>query len=96
MFGFLPHDEAKRLLAEGALVVDVRTQAEWDEGHGPESILLPLDQLQARVTELPKDKALLMVCRSGARSGQAAGWLRQQGFEAHNLGPWQNNPRSTG
>lgn len=91
MFGFIPEEEARTLLDRGALVIDVRTQPEWDEGHGP-SLFLPLDQLQARLGELPPDKPLLLVCRSGARSGQAAGWLRAQGFEAHNLGPWQRNP----
>lgn len=92
MFGFIPVEEAQALIdGKGAVVVDVRTQPEWDEGHGP-SLLLPLDQLMDRVGELPKDKPLLMVCRSGGRSAQAAAWLRGQGFEAHNLGPWQRSP----
>lgn len=96
MNGFVDQEEAKRLLAEGALVVDVRTLPEWNEGHGPEALLLPLDQLEARVSELPKDRTLLMVCRSGARSGHAAAWLRHQGFDARNLGPWQCDPRCSG
>ncbi len=95
MSGFIPVEEAQALLDQGALVVDVRTLPEWNEGHGP-SLFLPLDQLEARLHELPKDKVLLMVCRSGARSGQAAAWLRSLGYEAHNLGPWQRNPRVSG
>lgn len=91
MSGFIPVDEAKALIEQGALVVDVRTLPEWEEGHGP-SLFLPLDQLASRVDELPKDKVLLMVCRSGARSAQAAMWLCNQGFKAHNLGPWQRSP----
>jgi rhodanese-related sulfurtransferase len=92
MFGFIPVEEAKALIEEkGAVVVDVRSQPEWDAGHGP-SLFLPLDQLEARLAELPKDKPLLMVCRSGARSAQAAAWLRGQGYEAHNLGPWERSP----
>ena len=94
MFGFIPVEEAKALIDEGALVVDVRTQPEWDLGHGP-SLFLPLDQLMDRVGELPKDKALLMVCKSGGRSAQAAMWLRSQGYEAHNLGLWQRSPLVT-
>ena len=94
MHGFIPVEEAQALLGQGALVIDVRTQPEWDEGHGP-SLFLPLDQLQARLGELPQDKPLLLVCRSGARSGQAAGWLRSQGYDAHNLGPWQRSPLVT-
>lgn len=93
MSGFLDQSEALKLLDQGALLVDVRTQGEWDEGHGPDSILLPLDQLAARIGELPKDQPILLCCRSGARSGQAAGWLSQQGYQAYNLGPWQRNPR---
>jgi phage shock protein E len=91
MNGFIPVEEAKALLDQGAVVVDVRTLPEWNEGHGP-SLFLPLDQLEARLHELPKDKVLLMVCRSGARSGNAAAWLRAQGYQAHNLGPWQRSP----
>jgi rhodanese-related sulfurtransferase len=91
MSGFIPVDEAKALIDQGALVVDVRSRPEWDEGHGP-SLFLPLDQLVDRAAELPRDKPLLLVCRSGARSGQAAAWLRSHGFEAHNLGPWQRSP----
>lgn len=93
MFGFVEQAEAGHMIEGGALVVDVRTQAEWDEGHGPDARLIPLDQLAARVGELPKDRVLLMCCRSGARSAQAAGWLRQLGYDAHNLGPWQRDPR---
>jgi len=93
MAGFIDQDEARKMMEGGALLVDVRTLPEWDEGHGPDSILIPLDQLEARVAELPKDKPILLCCRSGARSGNASGWLKQQGYEAYNLGPWQNNPR---
>ena len=93
MAGFLDQAQASRMMDQGAWVVDVRTQTECDQGHGPDSILLPLDQLEARLGELPRDKPILLCCRSGARSGTAAGWLDQQGFEAYNLGPWQRNPR---
>lgn len=91
MNGFIPVEEAQAFLEQGAVVVDVRTLPEWNEGHGP-SLFLPLDQLEARLHELPKDKVLLMVCRSGARSGNAAAWLRAQGYQAYNLGPWQRSP----
>ena len=96
MFGFLDVEEARRMMAEGAVVVDVRTHAEWAAGHAEQSILLPLDELMARQSELPPDKPILLVCRSGARSGQAAAHLRNQGIEAHNLGPWQRNPSHQG
>lgn len=95
MFGFIPVEEARGLIDQGAVVVDVRTLPEWEEGHGP-SLFMPLDQLEARLQELPRDKPLLLVCRSGARSGQAAHWLRAQGYDAHNLGPWQRSPLAEG
>ena len=92
MFGFLDVEKARQLIADGAVVVDVRTQEEWDAGHADGSIFLPLHELAIRQSELPKDKALLMVCKSGGRSAQAAAYLCNHGLEAHNLGPWQRNP----
>ncbi len=94
MPGFLPLDEAAALMDQGALVVDVRTPGEWEEGHAEASLLLPLNELPNRFEELPKDKVLLMVCRSGGRSEQATMFLKSMGYaEVHNLGPWQRNPR---
>lgn len=93
MSGFLEQEEARRMLDEGAVLIDVRTLPEWQEGHGPDSVLIPLDQLEARLVEIPKDQPIILCCRSGARSGSAAAWLNQQGYQAYNLGPWQRNPR---
>ncbi|HTL98954.1 MAG TPA: rhodanese-like domain-containing protein [Holophagaceae bacterium] len=97
MPGFIPVEEAAALLDAGALVVDVRTPGEWEEGHAEASLLLPLNELPARFGELPKERALLMVCRSGGRSEQAAMFLQAMGYErVFNLGPWQRNPRHQG
>jgi rhodanese-related sulfurtransferase len=92
MPGFIPVEDAQAMLDKGALVVDVRSQGEWDEAHSEHSVLLPLDQLEARYAELPKEKVLLMVCRSGGRSEMAMNFMRARGYEAHNLGPWQRSP----
>ncbi|MDE3244910.1 MAG: rhodanese-like domain-containing protein [Acidobacteriota bacterium] len=92
MVGFLDPEEARRMMAAGAIVVDVRTQEEWDQGHAANSILMPLHELAAHFEQLPRDVPVLLVCRSGARSGQATAYLRNQGLDAHNLGPWQRNP----
>ena len=92
MFEFLDAEEARRMMAAGAVVVDVRTQEEWDHGHAANSILVPLHELAAHLEQLPRDVPLLLVCRSGARSGQATAYLRNKGIDAHNLGPWQRNP----
>ena len=97
MSGFIAIEDAAALLNQGALVVDVRTPGEWDEGHAEPSTLLPLNELPSRFNELPKDKTLLMVCRSGGRSEQATMFLKSMGHEqVFNLGPWQRNPRHQG
>jgi rhodanese-related sulfurtransferase len=79
--------EFKDLAArEAVVVVDVRTEAEVARGVIPGSRHLVLQQLPERLGELPRDAALVMVCQSGGRSLQAAGFLAAQGFErVHNL-----------
>jgi rhodanese-related sulfurtransferase len=72
--------EAKTRVEHGALLVDVREQHEFDEARIPGSILIPLSQFQQRYEELPKDKELVMQCRSGARSGQATEFLLANGY----------------
>lgn len=97
MPGFIPVDEAAALMDQGALVVDVRTPGEWAEGHAEASVLLPLNELPARFEELPKDRTLLMVCRSGGRSEHATLFLKSMGYgSVFNLGPWERNPRHQG
>ena len=65
---------------QGAFFLDVRTQAEWDQGHIARSTLIPLDSLQGRLSELPRDQDIVVVCRSGVRSKEGAAILRQAGF----------------
>lgn len=79
---------------EKSIVVDVRSQQEWDnEGHAPCSILIPLNELQNRVEELKAYDKVTFVCRSGARAGRAAQFLKGQAFsQVENAGPWQNAP----
>ncbi len=64
----------------GALFLDVRSEAEWNQGHIANSLLIPLDQLSARLSELPRDRELVVVCWSGARSQEAAAILRAAGY----------------
>jgi rhodanese-related sulfurtransferase len=72
-------EEAKALLEE-AFVVDVREPWEYREGHVPGAVNIPLSTLPTRLSELPKDRPILLVCNSGNRSGVAADFLVQQGF----------------
>lgn len=89
----LSRAEARELLDAGALVVDVRSAPEYHLGHVEGSLHLPLHLIPVLAGErLPKDRALLFCCESGARSSQAVQFLRRQGYDAHNLGPWTFHP----
>jgi rhodanese-related sulfurtransferase len=72
--------QAKELFAGGSFLLDVRQQSEWNAGHIEGAVLIPLDQLSARMSELPKDKTILVICHSGNRSAQARDQLRAAGF----------------
>jgi rhodanese-related sulfurtransferase len=72
--------EAYTKYQQGAFFIDVRTQEEWNEYHAPNTSLVPLDQLPARLNELPKDKEIVVVCRSGNRSQQGRDILLNAGF----------------
>lgn len=77
--------EARRLLDEGAVLLDVRREDEWRAGHVPVARHIPLDQLTHRSGEVPPDRPVVAVCRSGARSGQATQFLRRAGLDVVNL-----------
>jgi rhodanese-related sulfurtransferase len=64
----------------GAFILDVRESEEWNEFHVPNSKLIPLGTLAARVTELPRDKEIVVVCRSGNRSQSGRDILLKAGF----------------
>ncbi len=72
-------------LPEALTVLDVREDGEWRPGHIEGSLHIPLMQVPARTTELPPEDQVLVVCRSGARSAQAAAYLQAQGIDAVNL-----------
>lgn len=74
--------EQKRTSNEQVLIVDVREPYEYAEGHIPGSKLIPLGQLTAHLDELgSKDEEVIMVCRSGGRSGQASQQLVGLGYK---------------
>lgn len=69
----------------GAVLLDVRTEAEYSEGHVPGSVNLPLDRLED--ISYSKDTPLFVYCRSGARSGRGVEYLKRAGYEnAVNIG----------
>jgi len=73
-------DEAYTMYQNGAYVLDVRTVEEWDEFHAPNTTLIPLDELAVRFNEVPRDREIVVVCRSGNRSQQGRDILLNAGF----------------
>lgn len=75
-------EEAKDLMVEGNIILDVRTEAEYDSGHIPNAILLPVDEIEAGNLELISDKnqVILVYCRSGNRSSIASRALIEEGY----------------
>ena len=79
-------------IARGAPVIDVRTDAEFQEGHLPGAVNIPYDQITSRFGELPADKnqTIVLYCRSGRRSGIARRSLEELGFtNAINAGGYE-------
>ena len=72
-----------------AVILDVRTQEEYEEGHLDGAVLLPVDELRGRLQELDRKKRYLVTCRVGARAWLACCILQQDGFSAENItGGW--------
>jgi phage shock protein E len=71
---------------DDVFILDVREDSEFQSGHIPGATLVPLGQIPDRLDEVPRDKTVIAVCRSGNRSSQATDFLRQQGFDnVHNM-----------
>ena len=77
--------EAQNRIRAGAMLLDVRRQDEFDEARIPGSTLIVLDELQTRLAELPRDRQIIVHCKSGGRSARAAAWLNSNGLDAVNM-----------
>ena len=77
--------EAKDAMERGAVLLDVREHHEWSSGHAPKARHIPLSQLSARSGELPRNREVLVVCRSGHRSARAAKMLSAQRGDVANV-----------
>ena len=78
-------DEAYQMYQNGTFVLDVRTQAEWNDYHVPNTTLIPLDELPNRLSELPKDQEIVVICHSGNRSQKGRDILLNAGFNATSM-----------
>ncbi len=92
--------EAAQKYNDGVFILDVREPEEWEAGHIPDATLIPLGELSDRISEVPQDQEVVVVCRSGNRSAQGRDILRAAGYEqvtsmAGGMNQWQSQGYST-
>jgi len=78
-------DGAQQRCGAGAFLLDVRTADEWLTGHAPGSVWIPMDEVATRTAEVPSDREILVICRSGARSARVTAELGAAGYTASNV-----------
>jgi rhodanese-related sulfurtransferase len=76
---------AVELVREGATLVDVRERGEWNTGHAPQALHVPLGDIAKAPGRLPQGRPVVVVCASGMRSRTAAKHLRDHGFDAASI-----------
>ena len=83
--------DIKEKLAEGAIVIDVRTTGEFSGGHVKGSKNIPLNEISSKIHQIKKwDKPIITCCASGIRSGSAKSILKNHGIEVYNGGSWSS------
>lgn len=89
IFGIGPKTNYKSLVAQGAVIVDVRTKEEFKSGHIKGSKNIPLNTIHNSLKD--KQKTYILCCASGIRSGSAKNTLKSKGFfNVHNAGSWKS------
>lgn len=89
MFGLAPKVDYKALVQNGAQIIDVRTQSEFEGGHIKGSVNIPLHHLNSHLAKIKKNRPVITVCASGVRSASAKSLLKSHGFtDVHNGGSW--------
>lgn len=84
-------NEIQEYLQKGAVILDVRTLGEWNEGHSEGAKHIVLNTIPEHVEEIKSwNKPVIAVCRSGGRSGQATDFLQNHNIDIINGGPWGN------
>lgn len=92
IFGLGQKVNCYELVQNGAVLIDVRTPAEFSQDHAKGSKNIPLDTIDQKVKKIQElNKPIVLCCRSGMRSGQATSILKQAGLqEVYNGGSWNN------
>ena len=91
IFGLGPKVDCHELIANGAILIDVRTPGEYSNGKPRNSKNIPLDKIDGKMGDIKKlNKPVVLVCQSGMRSGRATSMLKNSGIEAYNGGGWHN------
>jgi len=90
LFGIGSKIDYSQLIKEGAIILDVRSKAEFESGHIKGSINIPVDQLHNNLNRLKdKKKPIITCCASGMRSASAKNFLKSNGYlEVYNGGGW--------
>lgn len=79
------------LIKNGAKIIDVRSEREFNSGNNPVSVNIPLDKLNDKINELDKDQYYILCCASGTRSAVAMARMKAGGFrKLYNAGSWFN------
>lgn len=79
-------DEARQMYGQDdTVIIDVRRPDEYAKGHIKEALFIPVDDVLARIEELPQDKKLLFICAQGVRSGLACEMAAAMGIDTENL-----------
>lgn len=76
---------AAAAVPDGGYLLDVRENDEWQAGHAPDAVHIPLSELNSRAREVPNDRDIYVICRSGARSAQAVEAFNNAGWTAANV-----------
>jgi rhodanese-related sulfurtransferase len=80
----------KTLVKEGAMIIDVRSPAEFNGGHVKGAVNIPLQAIESSFNKIPKNKVIITCCASGMRSGSAKSLLKSAGYTVHNGGGWMS------
>lgn len=81
----------EHMLKDTAVVIDVRTPGEFEQGHADGSINIPVSEIGDRVEEIRSmGRPVVLCCRTGNRSGQAMKLLSEEGIDCANAGSWQS------